>query len=254
MRPTAWRGLERPGDLDIAFGGDAADLTTRVLAACGPEGALGEEGAWGLTLAGRIGGLAAVLGSTAEADALALALRCPAAACGEAYEVEVPLAAIEARAAEAEREPTVALPVADGRALRLRRPTGEDVRRWRARHYPTSEEAERAVLESLLPAGEPAPDLDGEGLRSALAAGMEEADPLPAFRLATRCPACGDEASHAVDLERALLARLEAHQRGTIRDVHRLAARYGWSEADVLALPAWRRRAYLGLIDAEASP
>jgi hypothetical protein len=36
-----------------------------------------------------------------------------------------------------------------------------------------------------------------------------------------------------------------------LHDVHRLASRYHWGEWQILALPLSRRRAYLGLIDAE---
>lgn len=36
-----------------------------------------------------------------------------------------------------------------------------------------------------------------------------------------------------------------------LQDVHRLASRYHWSEAELFSLPLPRREAYLGLIDAE---
>ena len=36
-----------------------------------------------------------------------------------------------------------------------------------------------------------------------------------------------------------------------LRDVHRLASRYHWSEAELFSLPLPRREAYLRLIDSE---
>jgi len=36
-----------------------------------------------------------------------------------------------------------------------------------------------------------------------------------------------------------------------LQDVHRLASRYHWSEAELFSLPLPRRQAYLGLIDSE---
>ena len=42
---------------------------------------------------------------------------------------------------------------------------------------------------------------------------------------------------------------------GLLREVHTLALNYGWSERDILALPARKRAAYIGLLaeDLEAS-
>jgi len=39
--------------------------------------------------------------------------------------------------------------------------------------------------------------------------------------------------------------------RHLLRQVHELASRYHWSEAELLSLPLPRRQAYLGLIEAE---
>ena len=88
----------------------------------------------------------------------------------------------------------------------------------------------------------PIPD---DAMAAAAGAAMEELDPLPAFRLASRCPACGVEGDHPLELEPLLVARLERRQRALMREVHRLASRYGWTEREVMALPPYRRRVYL---------
>ena len=56
---------------------------------------------------------------------------------------------------------------------------------------------------------------------------LEQADPLTALVLETACPSCGEAVRVALDLESHLLA----------------------SEADIVALPATRRRAYLDRLD-----
>jgi hypothetical protein len=57
---------------------------------------------------------------------------------------------------------------------------------------------------------------------------------------------------HEVDVAALTLARLAAVQRRTIEEVHVLARRYHWSEAEVLAVPPRRRARYLALLDREA--
>lgn len=250
-----WRALGRPEDLDVPLDGASwpvprPELVTRVLAACRADDASGDD-AWDLTLGGRIGGLAAVLARSGEP--LRPQLRCPEPGCGEAFEVELPLERLVAMAEEAERERAVVVPLARRPTLRLRRPTGRDQLRWSARRFASTAEAERALLGSLVvePADGPGPLTDAE--LSAVSAAMEEADPLPSFRVASACPACAAQGEHALDLEGLLLALLARRQRALIHDVHRLAAEFGWSEADVLAIPEWRRRAYLRLLAGETS-
>jgi hypothetical protein len=83
---------------------------------------------------------------------------------------------------------------------------------------------------------------------------MEDFDPLVSFRVNTQCPHCGYAIDTPLDLEALALDQLHRTQRAFLRDVHQLATRYGWSEADTLAVPAWRRAHYLRLIaDAEDS-
>ncbi|MNH45016.1 hypothetical protein D3C79_1073420 [compost metagenome] len=79
---------------------------------------------------------------------------------------------------------------------------------------------------------------------------MAAADPLVALAVACECPACGAASEVPIDLDGTALARLAARQRGLLREVHCLASRYGWSEAQVMALPPTRRAQYLALIEA----
>ena len=98
--------------------------------------------------------------------------------------------------------------------------------------------------------------LSGRAADSALAARvgavMEQEDLLAAFSIQFACPHCGAGGDLPLDLEGLLLNALEAISQSLVDQVHRLASRYGWRETDILAMPAHRRQAYLGLLDQEA--
>lgn len=68
--------------------------------------------------------------------------------------------------------------------------------------------------------------------------------------LALDCPACAHHASQPFDILAHLWVELDHWARGMLRRVHAIASRYGWSEADILALSTARRQAYLDLIGA----
>lgn len=76
---------------------------------------------------------------------------------------------------------------------------------------------------------------------------MEEADPQANVQLALTCPSCGHSWRALFDIVAFLRAEVDTWARCTLREVHELASAYGWREADILAMSAWRRRIYLGL-------
>ena len=81
------------------------------------------------------------------------------------------------------------------------------------------------------------------------AAALADADPRADVWLAAGCPACGEFCTVAFDVASFLWEELEMAAEELLLDVHALAAAYGWPEADILSLPASRRRAYLELIE-----
>jgi hypothetical protein len=250
---VAWRSLGKPEDLDLDFGAarDArrSALVTRVLVTCG-DGTVDDAAAWQLTLSGRVGGLAAVVALTREAHELPVALRCHS--CREQMVVGLPLDTVLDLARRAEDERVVSIDREEIGTIAMRRPTGDDQRRWQERQYASWTEAEHAVMQSLLQGSAPdALDVDQANVVSHLAVAMQELDPLPSLTMASTCPACGADGEHVLDVEALLLTELAREQRSLLREVHEVATRYGWSEQEVLALPRWRRRAYLALIDEE---
>lgn len=215
-------------------------LVTQVLATC----AIPAQGSpfdldriWRLTVGARLRALlevAALSGVTGTEVAVACN------GCGQALEVEVAFEEV-VRASPSSGE-SVATPCADGHVV-LRLPTGEDQLRWRRERVLGGEHGARAMLEGLR-VGPARSALRVEWL-PLLERALAEADPLVDFRLHAVCPDCDATTVHELDVEAAALAGLRRARRRLLDDIHRLASAYGWDEARILALPAWRRRHYL---------
>jgi hypothetical protein len=77
---------------------------------------------------------------------------------------------------------------------------------------------------------------------------MATADPQADVQLALTCPACGQRWNELFDIVSFLWIEIDAWAARTLRDIHTLALHYGWHEADILAMSAWRRQIYLGLL------
>lgn len=77
---------------------------------------------------------------------------------------------------------------------------------------------------------------------------MAKRDPQAETELRTSCAACGSGVNAILDASSFLLEELIGRGRYLAREVHTLAWHYHWSEHDILAMSADRRRTYLGLI------
>lgn len=243
-----WRVFGQPGDLDMDLrAGDRAERVTCLLARCRVDTGESEAEIWNWSLSARLGALSEVVALTLDHDALSLQPRC--AGCGETYEVDLSLTSLSALGEAARTTPRIELALSATRHATLRRPTGADQRRWRAEATPSE-----AILKQLMVEGALGSDLD-DGMSDILtrvAEAMQEADPLAAFAIHCVCPFCARDDNTPVDLEGLLLDALARQASLLTRQVHQLASRYGWREADILALPAHRRAAYLDCIEREA--
>lgn len=92
----------------------------------------------------------------------------------------------------------------------------------------------------------PASDLPG-AVTSAVARQINGADPQTDVEFDLTCPACGHRWQALFDIEFFFWAEINAWAQRTLADVHTLASAYGWREADILNLSAWRRQFYLDL-------
>jgi hypothetical protein len=79
---------------------------------------------------------------------------------------------------------------------------------------------------------------------------LAEADPLAETLLDLTCAACGRHWQAPLDIAAWLWAEIEARARRLLCDVHDLAAAYGWTEREILALSELRRAHYLELVQA----
>ncbi|MEY6433870.1 hypothetical protein ABC977_15810 [Thioalkalicoccus limnaeus] len=118
-----------------------------------------------------------------------------------------------------------------------------DGRRVRAPRIADLTLTPEALLERLV--------ISGGACDAAVLAFLERAAPILTLDLAARCPHCGTDQEVRFDLARYLIQRLAGERPFLLREVHLIAARYGWSFAEILDLSRDDRRALAGLIAAE---
>jgi hypothetical protein len=164
-------------------------------------------------------------------------------ACGEKLEVEVPRAQLPGPTALPDPAPfTVS---GDDWRVTARLPTPADLVA-----VGDADDAESALLGRCLLAAEPASLLDvvPDAVAEAVGREMEARDPGSVLRSRLVCAECGAEDEYVVDLAAWCWEVLDGHVQRLLDGVRRLAAAYGWTEPDVLALGPNRRAFYLELV------
>lgn len=78
---------------------------------------------------------------------------------------------------------------------------------------------------------------------------MVRADPQADVQVSLACPACQHRWSIGFDILSYLWNEIEDWAQRILREVHSLAAAYGWSEREILGMSARRRRLYLEIIE-----
>jgi len=169
-------------------------------------------------------------------------LPCPACAADLEFEIDLGRLRPAARADdEAPAEVTIG-----GQRIRYRSPNSLDLEAIAG--LASADQARAALLARCAEAAGPAADLPGDAL--AEIAALIDGDQADAeVRLALSCPACGHEWSAPFDIAGFLWREVEEWAWRTLRQVHRLARAYGWTEDEVLALAPRRRQCYLDLLD-----
>lgn len=127
----------------------------------------------------------------------------------------------------------------DGSATEVRAPTTLDI----LASVEAPAEERRAVLLSRC-AGERLSTEAGEGVEECLS----KLDPMLEVGLALVCPACGHQWRAIFDIASYFWTEIADRARRLLREVSILARAYGWSEPEILALSARRRRMYLDLV------
>lgn len=105
--------------------------------------------------------------------------------------------------------------------------------------------AARAVAAVAAPAGAAGlADLPAAA-RAAVVERVGDREAAADLALDLRCPACDHRWTTGFDIGAHLWAEIDAHAVRLLGEIAALADRFGWSEADILALSPARRRAYL---------
>jgi hypothetical protein len=236
-----------PADIEVDFGAtDRAAVVTAIIERCarGDDGApLGSEQAWALPVGDRLRGLVGICRLSGH-HMLEWSLACPATGCGEQVEIELPLAALTASAREGTGEAPAEVSW-EGETFRPRRPTGRDLRGWRERSPSDAE-----ILAAL--GGPRVADSAPPELVAAVEEALAAVDPLVDVRVRSECPACGEDLDVTVDVEGEMVALGRRWQDELLLSVAALARALGWSEREILALPPWRRRRYLAMVERAA--
>ncbi len=189
---------------------------------------------------GRRDGLLLALRELTFGPRLACKTACPA--CSAPLELSIAVADVRVEPPPALEEPLAV--TVGGRTVRFRLPASADLL---ALNGDPATRRER-LLQQCVTGVEP--PLDGPlpaDLAGAIAARMAEADPQAEVWLALDCAACGHQWQSLLDIGGFFWQELEAWALRTLREVHLLAAAYGWSEGEILQLSPWRRQAYLEL-------
>lgn len=102
-----------------------------------------------------------------------------------------------------------------------------------------------AGLESQNPVA--AGDLPAE-IIALLSEKFEQVDPVADISLELTCPACGHRWQMPFDIVTFFWTEINNLAKRLLQEVHTLARAYGWREADILAMSAARRQAYLDMV------
>jgi hypothetical protein len=231
-------------DLDVDFDRvDRPGLVTTVLARCADP--RDDTFWWRQPVGHRIATLLRLAALTDGRSDISLNGRC--ASCNDPFSFDLPRRALPDGDADTR---VFHVPVGADRLLTVRRPTGDDLRRWAEMSPASRQETVRMMLHSLAIDADAAREVDPED-EAVLSASLSAMDPLVDFRVSCTCPSCGAVQDVTVDLESLALASLARCQGSLLREVHRFASRYGWTETDVLAVPPSRRARYLALMEVE---
>ena len=183
---------------------------------------------------------AMVLGPRAEGFA-----ECPR--CAERLEFPLETAALEGRALS--RPADVCTPheiETNGTTIRFRLPTSRDLAQVVS--APDSSHGLRRLVESCVFSPN-ASDLPDE-IIEAISAAMLEADSAAEVIFCVTCPACAHEWDLLFDIADFFWTEISVQAQRLLREIDALARAYGWTEREILNLPAQRRQTYLEMLAA----
>ncbi len=182
-----------------------------------------------------------------QGDAVEAVCNCPD--CEAALELSLSLADLRAPAPEGLDDRVV---LDGGVAARVRPPTSDDLAAIAGDAGP--DQAWRTLLRRCVADvtvnGEPTPvDALADETAGQLADAIGDRDPQAELLLNLACPDCGRAFESFFDIVDFFWIELSLQAKRSLREVALLAARFGWSEGEILAMGDARRRLYLEMVD-----
>jgi len=164
--------------------------------------------------------------------------------CGERVEFAIDTATIACReeVTETAREIEV-----NGTRVQFRLPTSRDLAEVVA--APDESQSLRRLLKRCVIRLNSASELPDE-IVEALGAAMLQADPQSEIIISLGCPNCGRQWELLFDIAHFLWHEVAAQAQRLVCEIDVLARAYGWTEREILSLPAQRRRTYLEMLAA----
>jgi hypothetical protein len=160
--------------------------------------------------------------------------------CGEKIESTFHIA--DVRVAGPEPAGPYAL-AGEGGSLVFRLPDSTDL--YAIERCQDSGDARAVLLRRCLLEGPPNPS---ERIEAAIVRRMAELDPQANVRLSMECAACRHRWSSMFDIAAFFWEEIHAWAARILREVHTLAAAYGWSEQAILCMTPVRRSIYLEMV------
>ena len=176
-------------------------------------------------------------------DHLEAVATCPE--CAAELELDLSISVFERGLLQVDPRPTTLSH--DGFRVEYRLPLNEDLSALVGREQAdaAAELVRRCVLDASGPDGvERNPAELPASLCDAVLDAMADSDPGASLELTVSC-VCGHRWRDELDIRTMLWTDLTDWLGRTLAEVHHLAREYGWSEGEILSMPAWRRRWYL---------
>jgi hypothetical protein len=164
--------------------------------------------------------------------------------CGERVEFQIDTAKLAHREKVAETAQEIEV---NGTCVRFRLPTSRDLAE--AVTAPDQSHGVRRLIEQCVI--EPRlPEELSDDIVEALSHAMVKADPQAEIIISLGCPNCGKHWELLFDIAYFFWNEIAAHAQRLVYEIDALARAYGWTEREILSLPAQRRRTYLEMLAA----
>lgn len=164
--------------------------------------------------------------------------------CGERVEFPIDTARFARRDEIAETAQEIEL---KGTCVRFRLPTSRDLAE--AVTAPDQSRGVLRLIECCVFEPRPPEELSDDVLE-ALGHAMVKADPQAEIIISLGCPNCGKHWELLFDIAHFFWNEIATHAQRLVSEIDALAQAYGWTEREILSLPAQRRRTYLEMLAA----